>query len=387
MGLFKNLKNSIRETKDLQTVLGLPREKRSVVVYSEDTFTWNQLGDYIGHLLEDHGREVVYVTGDPDDPLFSEAPKGMSVYYVKHTLRKFLPKLECDVFFTTMPDVGSLHIHRPPKPTHCMYAFHSLNSISRAYRGDAFDHYDAFFCTGEYMSEELAVYFRLIGKPTPEVHHVGYPKLDRIYRDHQEYRKSHPDIPTVVIAPSWGKNNALEICGATLVRKLLDAGLRVVVRPHPCFFLPIYRDGQKIVSALEKRFAANANFVLEKSINTEDSFHEADVMICDWSGSASEYTLGTARPVLFVDVPYKVRNPEWQKLGITPFEERTREEFGKIVSPENAGEVDKIVREMLDTQESFEKRVEELRKTCVYNFGRAAEAGARVIDDYLKSRG
>ena len=59
-------------------------------------------------------------------------------------------------------------------------------------------------------------------------------------------------------------------------------------------------------------------------------------MVSDWSGAALEYAFGLERPVLFVDVPRKVNNPEYERLGIEPFEASVREQIGRVVAPERA---------------------------------------------------
>ena len=43
-------------------------------------------------------------------------------------------------------------------------------------------------------------------------------------------------------------------------------------------------------------------------------------MISDWSGSAYEFAFGTLKPVIFVDVPKKVNNPEYIKFKNKPIE-------------------------------------------------------------------
>ena len=42
---------------------------------------------------------------------------------------------------------------------------------------------------------------------------------------------------------------------------------------------------------------------------------EADLMITDWSGIAYEYAYTTCKPVLFIDTPMKIMNPEYKKIG------------------------------------------------------------------------
>ena len=44
---------------------------------------------------------------------------------------------------------------------------------------------------------------------------------------------------------------------------------------------------------------------------------------------AIEYALGLGKPVLFVDVPPRVRNPAWAELGLEPMEMRIRRELGR----------------------------------------------------------
>ena len=59
-----------------------------------------------------------------------------------------------------------------------------------------------------------------------------------------------------------------------------------------------------------------------------DSLFESDLLICDWSAMAIEYALGLGKPVLFVDVPPRVRNPNYAELGLEPMEMRIRRELG-----------------------------------------------------------
>ena len=42
--------------------------------------------------------------------------------------------------------------------------------------------------------------------------------------------------PTLLIAPTWGEQSLLNVCGERLVEILLAAGYRVILRPHyiPC---------------------------------------------------------------------------------------------------------------------------------------------------------
>ena len=380
---FSQIKTQMRERETAQTILDLPLSERPIVVYSEDDYTWNQLGPYVLRVLEDHQLPIIYVTSDPNDPRLDNSPSGMSVYVIADSIAAFMPKIDSPVFFTTMPDLDTFHIKRPQRSSTVTYAFHSLTSINMVYRRGAFDAYDAFFCAGPHHHSELERHFSAIGKTGYELFDIGYPKLDGISSRYREYQKVHPTETTVLIAPSWGPQNVLAVEGSELISALADAGYRVVVRPHPAFFESIYPEGQKIVDALEKQFNSVGNVIVEKSITSEDSFMEADLMISDWSGAAFEYALGTERPVLFLDVPPKVNNPDWEQLGLVPFEDRMRLELGTIVPPGDPQSAVAATRDMLSDAGGYRDRLNALRQETVYNDGTSASAGAAALAELV----
>jgi YidC/Oxa1 family membrane protein insertase len=306
------------------------------------------------------------------------------VHHLDQLVPSFLSKLDSGVLFLTMPDLGRMHVPRPPKSCTLVYAFHSLNSIQAAYRHRAFDNYDVFFSCGRHHDRELAAHFPLYGLPTPTIHPVGYWKLDRIARDHARHVRRFPDRSTVLVAPSWGQGNVLEGHGVEVTGRLLEAGYRVVVRPHPCFFQPIYPKGNRIVEELQERFGSHPGFVLEGRFTDEESFHEAAVMISDWSGASFEYALGTARPVLFLDVPRKVFNPEWERLGTTPFEEAMRSVVGEVLAPSEMGKIAGRVASLIERAHEWKARIEESRSRDIHHFGGSARAGAAILNDLLE---
>jgi YidC/Oxa1 family membrane protein insertase len=369
--------------REVQTLLSLDPDERRIVIYSEDASSFIQFEGYLDRLMNRFGHSVVYVTSDPTDPLFTDHHSSMSVYYLKRTLPTWIPKVDSNIFITTMPDLGKLHIRRPKKDSRCIYIFHSLNSTHEVYRKGAFDHYDELFLTGPHHKKELEAHFDREQLPLPALHEVGYYKLDRVATAHRNYEKKHIDRTTILLAPSWGKGNLLESHGIEIVARLLELGVHVVVRPHPCFFLPIYPQGREIVNSIARRFADHPNILIEANINTEDSFHEADLMLSDYSGAAFEYALGTLRPVLFIDGPRKTRNPEWQSLGLPTFEDTMRHRVGRVLPPDEIAELGRNVEQMLLQKTGYQQELDHLRQTAIYHFGRSADVGAEIIDNHL----
>jgi hypothetical protein len=347
------------------------------VFYAEDTFTHVQYEGYLSE-LEAAGHKVAYVTSAPDDPRLQERRDTFEAFYVDQQLPRLMERLDSEVLAITMPDLGRFHVPAP-ESTKTMYVFHSLNSAHTAYRTGAFDHYDAFMCTGPHHVEEIAALRRHRGLPMPELHEVGYYKLDRIMAAHADYQPRYPDVPTVLIAPSWGPANLLEAHGPEVIRPLLDLGVRVVVRPHPQFFHSLYPEGADIVRRLQDEFGSHPMAEFELSIDTEDSFHEAAVMISDWSGAAYEYAFGTLRPVVFIDTPQKVFNEEADAVAMDALERVLRDQVGSVIDTQRFPDMGPAVAENLASSSEWRSQLTSLRRRVVFNPGLAAGFGARVV--------
>jgi hypothetical protein len=293
--LLSRTRLALRESNDMARLLTLSPEDRSVVVYAEDAFSYVQLKGYLQALWANHGLPYQYVTSAPDDPLLEYTPDGATVWFIREQLPRLMSSLTCDVFLTTMPDLGRFHVPRP-KSGKTVYAFHSLNSTHTAYRRGAFDNYDQFMCTGPHHVKELQ---RLRSSEAPQLSEVGYYKLDLIRKDHEQFVAGDGvQSDLVLLAPSWGNENLLEAHGAEILRSLLSDGFRAIVRPHPQFFHSLYPKGREVVEALQREFGDNSDVEFELTIDTQDSFHRSALMISDWSGAAYEYALGTMRPVM-----------------------------------------------------------------------------------------
>ena len=94
---------------------------------------------------------------------------------------------------------------------------------------------------------------------------------------------------------------------------------------------------------------------------------------------AIEYALGLYKPVLFIDLPRRVRNPDWQALGIEPLEASFRELAGDIVSPRHLNEIPDKIALLLQDREAFAQRMKKLGPQLVFNIGSSIDAGAREI--------
>jgi YidC/Oxa1 family membrane protein insertase len=180
---------------------------------------------------------------------------------------------------------------------------------------------------------------------------------------------------TVLIAPTWGEQSIFNTCGDALTGLLLDAGYHVIVRPH----YQTLKKTPEVIDKLRARYGAHEHFEYQDRMGESDSLFRSDILICDWSAMAIEYALGLEKPVLFIDLPRRVRNPDWQALGLEPLEAAFRSQAGAIVSPEHLDAVPQMIDELLQDQESFRQRMEKLRSQVVFNIGDSTALGAREI--------
>jgi len=94
---------------------------------------------------------------------------------------------------------------------------------------------------------------------------------------------------------------------------------------------------------------------------------------------ALEYAFGTGRPVLFIDVPYMIRNENYKELDLEVLELAIRNEIGVVVSHKKLGEIPKIIENLKTDRMNYIKQIDELRDQNVFAFGNSSEIGAQYI--------
>ena len=188
-------------------------------------------------------------------------------------------------------------------------------------------------------------------------------------------KKAPGEPTTVLIAPTWGDDSIFNRCGEELIAVLLDAGYRVIMRPH-------YQSARltpHVIEALRDAFVGRERFEYIDRMGETDSILRSDILVSDWSAMALEYAMGLERPVLFIDLPRRIRNPNWRELGIEPIEASIRHQVGEIVSPDALREAPAAIERLVDDPDRFRKKMRELRETMVFRLGRSVPDGAAEI--------
>ena len=281
----------------------------------------------------------------------------------------------------TMPDLGSYHVKRSKVfPVHYVYVFHTPASTHMVFQKSAFDQFDSMFCVGQYQVQEIRATEQLYNLKQKNLVECGYGLFDKLIRSRsslpqQQNFLSKNNKKNVLIAPSWGKQNLLESTGIELIKILLDAGYHVTVRPHPMTI----KKSSKLIKQIREKFENNPDFLLDTNTASFEQLFSSYALITDWSGIGHEYAFVCERPVIYVDVPKKARNKEYDKIGVVPLEISIRNKIGEVISIQNLESIPERIEFLYGHVIDFQNKIKKIRDDIVFNIGKSGEVAAKEI--------
>ncbi len=359
----------------------LPPHLRRVVFFSEGPSGWAHLGPIAREFIANK-QTICWVSSRKDDPgLAIEDPHFVRFYVGSSSVRIFtFAALDCGVLITTTPDLNNNEIKRSRFNPLYVYVHHSLASHHMIYRPRAFAAFDAILCAGQYHMDELAAEEAVYKLPARKKIAHGYGRLDTLIQ--QQNAATPPNAaPHVLIAPSWGEHCLIE-AGYTdpLIASLLSQNFQVTLRPHPRTF----EHAPDTIHALRKKYPA---LLIDDKIASDHSMLAADIMVSDWSGAAMEYAFSRCRPVLFIDTPRKINNPEYTKIPCEPLEVSIRDKIGVIIPANALANAADTVSNMLASQAEWSEKIKNLREKTIFNISSSAKAAHAAILNLLAERG
>jgi len=383
--MFSNLLKKWRAGREawagLQAFNAQPRAAKRCVFYAETAADWAYLGP-VAKALQARGERVIRITSERDDPVLA----GDDAFFVGFGAARtvLFRTIDADAFVMTLSDLETFHLKRSVNLVHYFYVFHSIASTHRVYREHAFDAYDTIFCAGPHHVEEIRKTEAVYGLRPKRLLEHGYGRLDTLIADIDA--RSKPAVanamPNVLVAPSWGECSIVKHCLEPLLETLLAAGFNVTLRLHPM----TRRHQPALAESLLAKYSPGGRFQFDPHINTTDSLLGADIMISDWSGAPLEYAFSRERPVIFLDTPPKVHNPNHARIGLPYLEEEIREELGRVIPLSDLPVVPEAVRELLAETAEWAPRIRAARERAVFNVGRSGDVAAEHIITTLPAR-
>ena len=365
------------EWKELKKFENLSIFERSIVFYAENKASMNHFKLLISEITKKMNLEICYVTSVKNDPILISKNKKIKSFYIGDGIArtKFFLNLTAKILIMDMPDLDIFHIKRSKVyPVHYIYIFHSMFSTHSYLREHAIDNYDTIFCVGKHHENEIKETEKFYKLKEKKLVQYGYGRLDTLLKEKEIFQKTELNPKLILITPSYGKNNLLEICGIEIIEFLLQSNFKVVLRPH----FKILRDSDDLINLIENKFGKNPNFILEKGVIPTNLFHNSICLISDWSGISFEYAFTFERPVIFIDVPKKILNPNSNNLTNQPIEISLRNQIGHVISPNNLESITDILNKIEDN-DLFSKKIQEIRSQTVYNVSESAKIGTNYI--------
>ena len=369
-----------KEWEELGKFNQLDLDERLIVFYSESSVILYPYVEEIINELEKRDQKICYVTSSKNDPVLKN--KEIKTFYIGDgsARTKFFLELKARVLIMTMPDLDTYYIKRSKTfPVNYIYLFHSMNSTHMEFQKGAFDHFDTIFCVGQHQIQEIRATEQLYNLKQKKLVECGYGLLDKLLKSRpshsQENFLSKNNKKKILIAPSWGKQNLLETVGIDLVKILLDAGYHVTVRPHPMTI----KKSPKLIKQIKEKFEKNPDFLLDTNTSSFEQLFSSYALITDWSGIGHEYAFVCERPVIYVDVPKKARNKEYDKIGFVPLEISIRNKIGEIISIQNLGSIPERIEFLYGHITDFQSKIKKIRDDTVFNIGKSGEAAANEI--------
>lgn len=359
---------------------------KHLVFYSESNGFYKYYKAIIEYLLENTNIVIHYITSDYNDKIFEMEKKNKNIkaYYIEEKkLITLMMQMDADVVVMTMPDIDNFHIKRSyvRKNIEYIYIPHGMDSINLTMRNRSINNYDTIFTTGKYQKEEQEKTNEVYGLKNRKLVEWGYSLLDDMIKGYKQ-NKVQNEKKTVLIAPSWQKDNIVDLCLNEVLDSLKEEDYKVIVRPHP----QQVRHMKEKFENMKEQYKDNKNIEVQTDFSSNNTVFNADLLITDWSAIAYEYSYTTKKPVLFIDAPMKIMNPEYQKINVEPFNIWVRNEIGEVVAVEDCKDINNVVSKMLRESTKYQDKINKLVDESVYNLGKSGEVGANYIINAIQEK-
>ena len=209
----------------------------------------------------------------------------------------------------------------------------------------------------------------------------GSSVIDNMISAYEKMDAQENEKKTVLIAPSWQKDNILDSCIEEILDNLKGCGYQVIVRPHPQYV----RHFEEKINALIQKYQPEG-IEIQKDFSSNKTVYTADVLLTDWSSIAFEYAFSTLKPVLFINTPMKVVNPDYQELSSVPIDIELRDKVGVSLELSEVSTVKDAVAALLQESRFSKESMAKMRDYYIYNVGKSGLVGAKYIIERLMEK-
>lgn len=386
-GQKKDRKNPYRKREKEDYKRFLNTSGKRIVFYSEKNGFYKYYRNIIEEIIKRTNIVIHYISSDPLDEVFQMESDQFKAYYIgENRMIVLMMKMETDLMVMTTPDLENFQLKRSyvKKDTEYIYVPHDVNSSNLTFHKNALDHFDTVFTSGFKNKEELKEREEKYGLPSKNLVEWGSGVIDNMTEAYMEMcvERKQREKKTILIAPSWQKDNILDSCIEEMLDQLVQTDYQIIVRPHPQY---VRHFEVRVDSLAEKYKGYGVEF--QKDFSSNRTVYMADLLVTDWSSISLEYAFSTLKPVLFINTPMKVVNSDYQELSTVPIDIELRDKVGISLEMDRAGtEVVSAVDRLLYDRQFSKESMQELKECYLYHPGESGKVGAKYMIQRLVER-
>ncbi len=361
---------------------GAVKELPDLVFQSEGGKYW-QVFQPVLKALDKYDVKYGFVTADKNDPVFSAGLKNVVPVCPGKELMtlSYMNNIKAKVVVSTTPQLDVYMLRRSKHVQKYVQLFHAPADIGM-YEMYAFDYYDTLLCTGGYQKEAI----RSIEKNRHEKAKVLLDTGCTYYDYMLEELKNLPQKPdeglTVLYAPAWGERSSAVKYGTAVIDRLVEAGIRVIFRPHP----QMYVSDKETIQAVEEKIKGNSLIELDRNRTAAASMARSHAMVTDISGVIFDYAFLFEKPIFLVNAEYNLGGYDVIDIdGGRVWDLDKSKEITRIIKPEEIQGLATIVKSEIGNADTYRDKIRKIKNEEIYNFGHAGEAAAKQLVEMLKS--
>ena len=137
---------------------------------------------------------------------------------------------------------------------------------------------------------------------------------------------------------------------------------------------------------MKEKYSNNENIEIQTDFSKTNTVFDSDLVITDWSDIGFEYAFTTKKPILYINTPMKVMNPNYKDIDIVPLNVWARDKIGKSLDVKDLNKTKDTIRELLKDKDKYSKIITKVMNEYVYNIGNSSEVGANYIIDLIQKK-
>ena len=367
------IKNSVGAGKKIQA----DKNKIPIVIFSDHKRYFTTFKPICDE-LDKKGIRTVYMTMSPDDPALETNYENITAEFIGSGNDAFarMNLLNARIVLSTTPSIDVFQWKRSKDVDWYVHVLHSAGDVTM-YRLFGIDYYDAILTSGKFQEDEVRALEKMRNLPAKELYRAGIPYMDEMLKRAKTYERKQGDVPTVLLAPTWGEYGLLNRYGEELIRSLTGTGYNIVIRPHPQSFTA----DKDIIDGLMSKFPESDKLHWNRDNDNFEALADSDIMISDFSAVNFDYAFVFDKPLIYSNTGFTKNLYDAWRFEEDPWNVATPRRIGIELTKENIPNLKQIIDDSIGNTSLDEARNEAKNETWC-NIG----SSAAVIADYLADK-